>query len=342
METIKIGLLGAGTVAEYGHLPALSSLEEAEVVAIADLDLKRAQRLANCYSIPNVYDHYQELLALPELDAVVVATPVETHKKIVMAAAERELHVLCEKPIAPSPEEGRQMTEAMERKGLVFAINFLLRFSEPLVTMKKWVEEGRIGKIVVMRLLFNSAGPGWRSKARLDALMTKGGGPIFDCGAHYFDLARWFTDSEFLEVQARGAFLQGYSNPDHVICTCQLENGSLALIEESWIYTLGCAETRRYRCYELIGEEGTIAYNTDTAELVLFTKGETRKIQVAPEKKAFCEVYARFLASIKEGRAFGIPSGFEGVRAVEAAKAALEAIERNCEKKELAVCAANR
>jgi predicted dehydrogenase len=332
MQSIKIGLLGAGTVAEYGHLPALSSMEGAEVVAIADLDPQRAEKLANCYSIPKVYDNYQDLLALPQLDAVVVATPVETHKKIVMAAAKRNVHVLCEKPIAPSPEEGRQMTEAMEERGLVFAINFLLRFSEPLVTMKKWVEAGKIGKIVVMRLIFNSAGPGWRSKERLDALMTKGGGPIFDCGVHYFDLARWFTGSEFYQIQARGAFLRGYPNPDHVLCTCRLTDGTIALIEESWIYTLGSRESRRYRCYELIGERGTIAYNTDTAELVLFTEDKPVRIHIPPEKKAFCEVYEQFFACIKQGSSVGIPSGLEGVRAVEAAKAALDAIERDCGK----------
>ena len=135
-RAVKIGLVGAGTVAEFGHLPALCLLPEVEVVAVADIDRERAKTIAQRFKVPKVYGSFQELLNEPCLDAVVVATPVETHYEIVMAAAEKKLHVLCEKPIAATVGQGIEMMEVMERQGLVLGVNFLLRFSEPLLTMK--------------------------------------------------------------------------------------------------------------------------------------------------------------------------------------------------------------
>ncbi|HOB22563.1 MAG: Gfo/Idh/MocA family oxidoreductase [Firmicutes bacterium] len=326
-RAVKIGLVGAGTVAEFGHLPALCLLPEVEVVAVADIDRERAKTIAQRFKVPKVYGSFQELLNEPCLDAVVVATPVETHYEIVMAAAEKKLHVLCEKPIAATVGQGIEMMEVMERQGLVLGVNFLLRFSEPLLTMKKWVDAGRIGKASVLRLIFNSPGPGWREQKRLDSLMTRGGGPIFDCGVHYFDLARWFTGSEFAEIQAKGVHLQGYSNPDHVICSCRLRDGTLVLIEESWIYTLSCAQTKRYRCYEIIGSTGTISYNTDTEKLVLYSRDETVTLNIPRELKAFAEVYRHFLAAVKGKIAQNkLPTGWEGVKALEAAEIAQQSL----------------
>lgn len=336
---VKFGLVGAGTVAEFGHLPALSLLSDVEVVAIADADLVRAKKLAQRFKIPNVYGSFPELLKEPGLDAIVVATPVETHYEIVLAAAKKNLHVLCEKPLATTIDQGIEMTTVMDKMGLVLGINFLLRFSEPLLTIKNWVDAGKIGHVSVLRLIFNSAGPGWRGKKRLDSLMTQGGGPIFDCGVHYFDLARWFTGSEFVDVQAKGVYLQGYNNPDHVICTCQLEDGTLALIEESWIYTLGCAKNKRYRCYEILGTAGTISYNTDTEQLVLYNKDETVTVKIPREQKAFPEVYRHFLAAIKRKTVLNnLPSGWEGVKALEAARIAQRSLKEKCFHKEDISC----
>lgn len=327
-DLIELGIIGAGTVAEYGHLPALANIPGVKVRAIADQNLERARKLAQDYHIEHVLQSYEELLAIPSLDVVIVATPVETHYPIVMTASSAQKHVLCEKPIAQTPKEGREMARVMEERGLVLAINFLLRFSEPLHTMKKWVEQGKIGEIQVLRLIFNSPGPGWRSRGRLQGLMTEGGGPIFDCGVHYFDLARWFTQSEFCELKAQGVNLQKFQNPDHVLCIGKLESGAICLIEESWIYTLGAQETRRYRAYELIGERGTVSYNTDSEELALLTGEETIKLKIPAEDKGFDEIYRLFFAAIRNGESEGLPSGQEGVRAIEAALTALADLQK--------------
>ena len=267
---MRFGIIGCGTVAECGHLPAIAALPAAELVAVADLNFERAKALGQRFGAGKIFQDYHDLLACPEIEAVVVATPVETHHQIVLAAAQQKKHVLCEKPIAPSIAEGKDMIRAMRQAGCFLGINFLLRESEPLVSIKEIIEQGLLGKIKVLRFIFNSPGPGWAGRERLESLMNEGLGPIFDCGVHYFDLARWLTGKEFIEVEARGAFTSEFQNPAHVVATCQLEDGIMAMIEESWLYTHGAKEGNRYRRYDIIGDEGTISYSTDTEELVLW------------------------------------------------------------------------
>ncbi len=321
---MRFGVIGCGIVAEYGHLPTIAALPEVELVAVADLNLQRAKAMGQRFGADYIFQDYRDLLACPQVEAVVVATPVETHHELVLAAAKHKKHVLCEKPIAPSIAEGKEMIRAMNQAGCFLGINFLLRESEPLVSIKAMLEQGLVGKIRVMRFIFNSPGPGWAGKERLDSLMNEGLGPIFDCGVHYFDLARWLSGKEFMEVEARGAFAAEYENPQHVVATCLLEDGIMAMIEESWLYTHGAKEGNRYRRYDLIGDEGTISYSTDTEELVLYRPDGTKKIGVPKEQKAFDRIYQGFMKSVEKHKQAGIITGEDGIHAMAAALAAVE------------------
>lgn len=321
---MRFGVIGCGIVAEWGHLPTIAALPEAELVAVADLDLERATEMGKRFGAKEVFQDYQQLLAIPEIDAVVVATPVQTHHRIVLAAAKAGKHVLCEKPIAPSLFEGKEMIRAMGEAGLFLGINFLLRESEPLVTIKEMVDKGLVGNLQVLRFIFNSPGPGWASQKRLESLMNEGLGPIFDCGVHYFDLARWLTGKEFLDVEARGVFTPEFENPRHVVTTCQMEDGIMAMIEESWLYTHGAKEGNRYRRYDLIGDEGTISYTTDTEELILYRADGNQKLHIPKEQKGFTRIYQGFIESVKRHQNAGIIPGEDGIYAIAAALAALE------------------
>jgi predicted dehydrogenase len=321
---MRFGIIGCGIVAEYGHLPAIAALPEAELVAVADLDLERAKALGQRFGAGLIFQDYHDLLACPQIEAVVVATPVETHHQIVLAAAQHKKHVLCEKPIAPTVAEGKDMIRAMHQAGCFLGINFLLRETEPLVSIKEIIEQGLVGRIKVLRFIFNSPGPGWASRERLESLANEGMGPIFDCGVHYFDLARWLTGKEFLEVEARGAFTAEFENPLHVVATCQLEDGIMAMIEESWLYTHGAKHGNRYRRYDIIGDEGTISYSTDTEELVLYRKDGNTKTLVAKEQKAFDRIYQGFVESVRKHKQAGIITGEDGILAMAAALAAVE------------------
>ena len=327
MDKIKFGVIGCGTVAGYGHIPAIASLKEAELFALADIDEERLKEVGAKYNVKHLFTEYRDLLKLQEIEAVTVATPLESHYPIVMEAAKYRKHVLCEKPISNDLREGQEMVEAMQKANRLLAINFELRLSDVAQEAKKELEKGSIGKPGIMRFIYLWSGPSWAGEERLDMLMEEGLGPIVDCGVHSFDLARWLGKSEFKEIQADGVYLQGYPNPDHVVASCKLENGIMVVIEQSWVYTHKSEEKRSDRRYDIIGDEGVITYITDHENIndfLVYTKNKTIKKEYK-ESKHFERLYGKFVESIKKGRLEeDIASGEDGLKATEAALLALQ------------------
>ena len=253
---IKIGVIGCGTVAGYGHIPGILEVPEIELAAISDLNAERLSELQNLHNIPDTYTDYNDLLARSDIDAVAVATPVQYHYPVVMAAAKAGKHVFCEKPIAESPEKGMEMVQAMNDAGKLLAINFENRVSDPFPEMKKLLDAGEIGNLRVMRFVNNWMGGRWASEERYRSLIIEGKGPIVDCGVHYFDMARWFSESEFANTTAIGVHIEDYPNPDHVIATCEMDNGVISLIEGGWAYTHNTPQHHVLYQIELIGDRG--------------------------------------------------------------------------------------
>lgn len=115
MKRLKIGLIGAGGIAENRHIPAYQSLkEQVEITGVQDVNLVRAREVAEKYAIPHVYEDYLEMLK--HVDAVTICTPNKFHESIAVAALNQGVHVLCEKPMAMNTAEGERMVDAAEKK----------------------------------------------------------------------------------------------------------------------------------------------------------------------------------------------------------------------------------
>ena len=237
MDKVNFGIIGCGTVASYGHIPAICSLDNAELVAVSDLSQARLDDIKAKHGVADCYTNYHELLAREDIEAVGIAVPIDMHYQIVMDAAKAGKHVLCEKPIAATTEQGEEMVKAMEDAGKLLAVNFEKRNTEPFVTIKRLLDEGKIGQLKVARFVGNWMGGRWASADRYKMLITEGMGPIVDCGVHDFDLARWYTQSEFAQISAAGTHIEDWPNPDHVIVTCKMANGVLVHIETGWAYS---------------------------------------------------------------------------------------------------------
>ncbi len=334
MDKVRFGMIGCGTVAGYGHLPALASLTDViELVAISDLNESRLAELKEKYNLEATYADYHELLARDDIEAIGMAVPLPNHYQVVIDAAAAGKHVFGEKPIAPTVEQGMEMVEAMDRAGKLFAINFEMRHSDPMPEMKRLLDSGAIGELKVVRFVGNWMGGRWAGEDRYRMLITEGLGPIVDCGIHYFDLARWFTGSEYAEISAKGTYVEDYPNPDHVIATCQMENGVLVLNENGWAYTHNTPAHGANLHYELIGTDGLISYQNlqcsiegqdDRKELSVFTKGECYRQTITAPAKAFDKMYRLFAEGIRKGELIDLPSGYDGVQALRAALEALE------------------
>lgn len=333
MDKVRIGMIGCGTVACYGHLPALASLTDViDLVAVSDLNELSLAELKEKYGIEATYTDYHDLLARDDIEAIGMAVPLPNHYQVVMDAGEAGKHVLGEKPIAPTVEQGQEMVDAMKRAGKLFAINFELRISEPHPEMKRLLDSGAIGELKVIRCVGNWMGGRWAGDDRYKMLITEGLGPIVDCGIHYFDLGRYYSGSEYAEICARGVYIEDWPNPDHVIATCKMENGVMLLNENGWAYTHNTPQHEANLRYDLIGTDGLISYHDSQCsiegwgnrkELSVYTRGECYRRAITAPSKAFDLMYTLFARSIRQGKLEGLPSGHDGVQALAAALEAL-------------------
>ncbi len=114
-EPIRLGIIGCGAITETRYLPAVRLLSNLVLTHVVDLDLERAESVAKHFDIPNFVDDYREIFG--QVDAVVVATPPNSHAQISIDCLDNNLHVLCEKPLASSVEEAKQMIAASRRSG---------------------------------------------------------------------------------------------------------------------------------------------------------------------------------------------------------------------------------
>jgi myo-inositol 2-dehydrogenase/D-chiro-inositol 1-dehydrogenase len=214
-EPTGVGLIGCGHVAELRHLPALSGLDCARVVAVADLDRGHAQQLGERFAVPRRYHEPQELLADPAVEVVGVLVPATDHAEVTIAALQAGKHVLVEKPLATSLEDGDRMIAAAAETPAKACVGFNLR-AHPLVgRARELLSSGVVGTIEAIHGVL-SGGDGHDGDEQGDAGKRRswktdsgrGGSPLFEKAPHHYDLWRFLTGNEVQEVSAltrRGA-----------------------------------------------------------------------------------------------------------------------------------------
>lgn len=327
---MKLGLIGCGTVALGGHLPAIAESTDFKLAALSDVRADHLEEVGKRYGVERLYTDYRELLAHEDIDAVTITTPVGSHYSMALAALAAGKHVFCEKPLADTLEHGRELVEAAERAKRILAVNFELRAAEPYMKVKEIVDSGELGKVLFMRLIYNWPGGRWAGLDRYRLLMTEGKGPIFNCGVHFFDLARWYSDSEFTDVEASGIYMEAFPYPDHVVAVCRMANGAVVVVDESWVFGHSNTELG-YTLHriDLEGERGTVtAELVDGVTEVSVVSSDRVWTQRYPYSKPFGSMYGRLAQSIATGRIVGLASGEDGLKAVEVAEASLSSVAR--------------
>lgn len=144
-KKLKIGIIGCGV--GILHLQGFAENPRAEVVAIAGLDQDRCRDLARQFDVPRVYREYQELIADPDIEAVTVAVPNILHVPVALAALEAGKHVMVEKPLAPTAEEGQRIIDAAHKANRVLGVVFNRRGRQDVQLVKREVERGALGEI---------------------------------------------------------------------------------------------------------------------------------------------------------------------------------------------------
>jgi FkbM family methyltransferase len=142
----RLGIVGCGMITEVAHIPSASDLDEARLVGLADTDLARAQALAHRFGVPRAVPRLEDLAE--EVDAVILATPPHVRADLAQQAFRQGLHVLCEKPLANSAEQCRQMIAAAHAAGRTLAVAHTYRFFPNRAYGRELFLKGRLGKLI--------------------------------------------------------------------------------------------------------------------------------------------------------------------------------------------------
>lgn len=191
---MKFAVIGA-SFARAAYLPALRHVPGAEVVAVASGRLESARSAADAFGIADAYSDWREMLAKHKPDAVLIATPTDTHAEMTLAALEAGAHVVCEKPTAMNAGEAQAMLDKATALGRVHMIDHELRFNPNRMRIAEMIANGDLGEIRhvnIANIGASWADPAARPKGDWWSLIEHGGGRLGANGSHQVDMVRWW------------------------------------------------------------------------------------------------------------------------------------------------------
>ncbi|MFW6286466.1 MAG: Gfo/Idh/MocA family protein [Candidatus Sumerlaeota bacterium] len=306
-QPVRVGVVGCGVVAGYGHIPAIHRLDNAELVAFADPSPEARKREGEKYGLP-AFESFEEMVKNVELDAVTIATQPDVKLDMIRIAAANGLHAFCEKPLTDNAEQAEELVRLMDEAGLFVSVAFVYRGKEVIQRMMQLVREGAIGKLraVMIENFWDYHGlrdQALRGNRRRRALQNLG---TLDCGVHDLDLARYMSGSDYADFHAVGAIVEKANIfPDHLLINGRMENGVIFSVEESavWGYT---AKDRPWyeQSYRMVGENGVLSAGSgDPAQFpngtpLRVVSGEKQWIETLTSGKAWDETYRQFYETI--------------------------------------------
>lgn len=256
---LRFGIIGAGMIANF-HADAIKAVPQAELVAVCGTNPQRTQAFADKHGIAP-YTDLGAFLAQAPIDAVTIATPTGLHEAVAVPAAQAGKHILCEKPLDITPEKSQAIIDACRQAGVILAPVFQYRFGQGAITLKKAIEAGRFGKL----LLVSGRIKWWRSQEYYDSGAWRGtwdldgGGCLMNQSIHTIDLMLHFGGApEQVFGYTATRTHTGIEVEDNACAVLRYRNGALGVIEAS----TSCAPGFPLRI-EVSGERGTAIIEGD-------------------------------------------------------------------------------
>ena len=252
IEPLRVAVVGVGRMGAL-HAETLAAMDTIDVVAVADTMPGSARHVARKIGAAD-YDSLETLRDRDDVGAWLIATPTTTHPAVVAMALDAGLHVLCEKPLASDPVESERLGAQAAAAGRLLQIGFWRRFAPPWSRAKQLLDDGAIGRPLMLRLAQWDADPPPASFC--DPFAS--GGLAIDCGVHEFDLIGWLTGLDIETVTARNLPLVDESigdvgDVDNLLAILDLDGGAVATVDLS----RNCRYGDDVRT-EILGEDGAI------------------------------------------------------------------------------------
>jgi predicted dehydrogenase len=245
--TIRIGIIGCGSIAEFRHAPEYKNNPEAEIVAYFDPNSQRAEKLAGLYG-GTVVEDYNAIIEDKTIDAISVCSTNEMHHVITTKALKSGKHVLCEKPIAVSLESAQEMLDAAKNSGKILMIAHNQRLAAAHKKAREILQKGELGRVITFRTTFGHKGPEYWSadKSKTTWFFEKNRsvfGVAGDLGIHKIDLIRYLLDDEIEEVSSmvcsldkKGADGKPIGVSDNMVCLLKTKKNIIGTLTVSWTY----------------------------------------------------------------------------------------------------------
>jgi len=317
---IGIGIIGFGGIAKGAHATGYQRLpEQCQIIAAADILPERmAEAKSEKWNVPNVYEDYHKLLAMPEVDAVSVCTPNGVHSAATVAALNAGKHVLCEKPMAMNADECKKMIAAAQATGKKLQIGYNMRFGAGAQAFKRAVDAGEFGDIYyararAIRRRQVPTSPNFLDKTR------SGGGPLIDIGVHITDMTLWLmghskpiaaSGQTYNKMGTKPGGMIGmwgqwdpakYTVEDFASALIRFENGATMSLEASFIANIAREEFSTH----LFGTEAGAYLDGYSNELILYreefgTLTDTKPGWLPNVQSSHSEEIRAFLKAIRE------------------------------------------
>lgn len=323
MKTLRFGIIGTGNIAPI-HAAAIKSVADAELVAVADGNCGRAESFAQRYSVDCEKD-YHRLCARADVDIITICAPHHLHAPMTVEAAKAGKHIMCEKPMACTPEECDRMIAACHDSGVTLDIIFQNRFDCLPGKIKAAVDTGRLGQI----LWVSSTTPWYRDTAYYreanwrGAWATAGGGALINQAIHAVDLLLWLGGDPQRVTAKMRTLNHSIEVEDSLVALLEYPAGHLGMIQATTNAYPGFAERLEFH-----GTRGSVIYHKGEARLEWHLRDpdqtweettETSNAASAPmdiSAAGHIAQFRDFAAALREGRSPSI-GPLEGRRSVD-------------------------
>ena len=297
-DKIRWGILSTANIAAKRVIPAIKKSSNGTVTAVASRDQSRADAFAKAHDIPTAHGTYEALLADENVDAIYLPLPNSMHFDWAMKCADAKKPTLCEKPLAPTADEARQMVRAFRKAKINFAVGFMYRFHPQTDRVKALIDGGAIGALRTINATF-SFSVSDDENIRLSKDLA--GGALMDVGCYCVNSMRYLTGEEPIKAQAFAQFGETSNVDETTTGILEFPSGVLGHFDAS-------LRAHRTHMYDIRGTEGRIqvptAYVPDLEKetSIHVWRGDTKETIVIPPADHYQLMVEDFAESILKKR----------------------------------------
>jgi predicted dehydrogenase len=321
MKPVQLGVLGTGTVVREFHLPALACNPRAQIAAIGNLREASAQRLADDFRIDRVFTDFSRMADDPDIDAVVIALPNYLHAPVAVQMLQAGKHVLCEKPMAMTAAEARQMVDAADTASRKLMIAHVWRFSPQVRWLRQVLESGALGSVSRAKGHAIVAGRGPDPESWFVRPETAGGGALADVGIHSIDTISFLFSDSIRPVRITARIdnrFQRLAVEDTASVRIEYDNGLVAEIDAGWYHPEASGPHGAVELFGSVGEARTLPPQFSAASVR--SNGNLQTVAAPPcdrhpddDRTVYADQIDHFLDCVREDRA-PLCDGRQGLR----------------------------